>query len=271
MYAQQSYISHSVPPVQSSDHAANIGPWSSASGTSAIPAGGPWSHQTNLPSSGPLPDSTLPPGWVKQWDQRYQTWFFVNTLAQPPLSQWIHPASPASNQLLPGNAGACSQQSAPYRGPDLVGHQTNGHTGYMAAAHSAVLPNASHEANVPPGNLTQLNTKGIVNPSNRAVQNSKPAGSSIVTAGISALGGFAMGAFMNQERREQQRRERERENEAYAAGIRRGERERNYREGLHGDIRNGVEDSPDDVPQDADNADGSYDQVAEDEEDDNDW
>ncbi|KAG8748139.1 hypothetical protein FRC10_008872 [Ceratobasidium sp. 414] len=34
----------------------------------------------------------LPPGFVTQFDPGYSTWFYVNTTAQPPRSQWLHPA-----------------------------------------------------------------------------------------------------------------------------------------------------------------------------------
>ncbi|CUA75915.1 hypothetical protein RSOLAG22IIIB_01918 [Rhizoctonia solani] len=34
----------------------------------------------------------LPPGFVTQFDTSYNTWFYINTQANPPRSQWIHPA-----------------------------------------------------------------------------------------------------------------------------------------------------------------------------------
>ncbi|ELU40143.1 Got1 domain-containing protein [Rhizoctonia solani AG-1 IA] len=34
----------------------------------------------------------LPPGFVTQFDTTYNTWFYINTLASPPRSQWLHPA-----------------------------------------------------------------------------------------------------------------------------------------------------------------------------------
>ncbi|CAE6413426.1 unnamed protein product [Rhizoctonia solani] len=34
----------------------------------------------------------LPPGFVTQFDPIYNTWFYINTQANPPRSQWLHPA-----------------------------------------------------------------------------------------------------------------------------------------------------------------------------------
>ncbi|KEP54647.1 Got1 domain protein [Rhizoctonia solani 123E] len=33
----------------------------------------------------------LPPGFVTQFDPSYNTWFYINTQANPPRSQWLHP------------------------------------------------------------------------------------------------------------------------------------------------------------------------------------
>ncbi|KAG8914770.1 hypothetical protein FRC00_010962 [Tulasnella sp. 408] len=42
------------------------------------------------------PDSRpLPAGWIEQYDKNYDTWFYVNTAANPPVTTWEHPAKNA--------------------------------------------------------------------------------------------------------------------------------------------------------------------------------
>ncbi|KDE09571.1 hypothetical protein MVLG_00466 [Microbotryum lychnidis-dioicae p1A1 Lamole] len=37
----------------------------------------------------------LPPGWMTQWNERYRTWFYINTNVNPPASVWEHPSDMA--------------------------------------------------------------------------------------------------------------------------------------------------------------------------------
>ncbi|KAF7354751.1 TOX high mobility group box family member 4 [Mycena sanguinolenta] len=59
----------------------------------------------------------LPPGWITQFDPDYNTWFYVNTQAQPPTPTWNHPLdSPAPTTVYsppqgpPPNFGRPQQQ-----------------------------------------------------------------------------------------------------------------------------------------------------------------
>ncbi|CAE7219158.1 unnamed protein product [Rhizoctonia solani] len=52
------------------------------------PSPRPVSHMT-----GQNPDTRpLPPGFITQFDNNYNAWFYVNTNANPPTPQWTHPA-----------------------------------------------------------------------------------------------------------------------------------------------------------------------------------
>lgn len=46
------------------------------------------------PDRRPLPD-----GWIAQYDPNYKAWYYVNTLAKPPIPTWIHPLGPATPSL----------------------------------------------------------------------------------------------------------------------------------------------------------------------------
>ncbi|KAE9388115.1 hypothetical protein BT96DRAFT_981155 [Gymnopus androsaceus JB14] len=37
----------------------------------------------------------LPPGWITQYDNKYRAWFYVNTVANPPVTTWVHPLGEA--------------------------------------------------------------------------------------------------------------------------------------------------------------------------------
>jgi len=44
--------------------------------------------------AGPPPayeDRELPPGWVKQFDRKSERYYYVDTMAKPPRSIWVHP------------------------------------------------------------------------------------------------------------------------------------------------------------------------------------
>ncbi|KNZ47713.1 hypothetical protein VP01_61g1 [Puccinia sorghi] len=63
--------------------------------------GGGWSAP---PPSGPPPPSGEPPlphGWRKEWNAQYNAWFYVNTLVQPPQSQWTPPGPTPSGPPPP--------------------------------------------------------------------------------------------------------------------------------------------------------------------------
>lgn len=52
-------------------------------------------------------DRPLPQGWVKQWDNNYNRYFYVDTRATPPRSIWVHPNdehNPASSAPSGGYA-----------------------------------------------------------------------------------------------------------------------------------------------------------------------
>jgi hypothetical protein len=49
-------------------------------------------NMSAIASPRPIPD-----GWVAQFSQEYQTFFYVNTRARPPMSSWVHPSG-----LFPG-------------------------------------------------------------------------------------------------------------------------------------------------------------------------
>jgi len=53
----------------------------------------------------------LPPGWITQYDQNYKAWYYVNTLANPPATTWIHPSGPPS---FPPPVGPPNNNSSTY-------------------------------------------------------------------------------------------------------------------------------------------------------------
>ncbi|KAG8726840.1 hypothetical protein FRC12_023042 [Ceratobasidium sp. 428] len=59
----------------------------------------------------------LPPGFVTQFDTAYNTWFYINTNAQPPRSQWLHPAD-HHDQNNPPNGGVNWDARYPSQGGD---------------------------------------------------------------------------------------------------------------------------------------------------------
>ncbi|KAF7354845.1 WW domain-containing protein [Mycena sanguinolenta] len=64
----------------------------------------------------PNPDTRqLPDGWVSQWDANYNAWFYINTLAQPPVPTWDHPLGPAPGAYSsPQGAFPEPQHASPY-------------------------------------------------------------------------------------------------------------------------------------------------------------
>ncbi|KAK2462281.1 hypothetical protein APHAL10511_005587 [Amanita phalloides] len=59
----------------------------------------------------------LPPGWVSQYDSNYRAWFYVNAVAQPPVTTWVHPLGPASQSPPPPPAASYGAPSGPPPGP----------------------------------------------------------------------------------------------------------------------------------------------------------
>ncbi|KAF8239482.1 hypothetical protein L208DRAFT_1385923 [Tricholoma matsutake] len=45
----------------------------------------------------------LPEGWIQQYDQNYNTWFYVQTNAKPPITRWTHPLGPVPQYTPPSN------------------------------------------------------------------------------------------------------------------------------------------------------------------------
>ncbi|KAJ6510944.1 hypothetical protein C8R45DRAFT_1162186 [Mycena sanguinolenta] len=66
----------------------------------------------------------LPPGWITQFDANYDTWFYVDTFVQPPVTTWTHPlgappsptAAYGSPQGPPPGQGSPQQQGSPSAG-----------------------------------------------------------------------------------------------------------------------------------------------------------
>ncbi|PCH41545.1 hypothetical protein WOLCODRAFT_143636 [Wolfiporia cocos MD-104 SS10] len=59
------------------------------------PYGRPYSPSYSKPAPPHNPDTRpLPPGWVAQYDNNYNAWFYVNTNEEPPRSSWVHPLGP---------------------------------------------------------------------------------------------------------------------------------------------------------------------------------
>ncbi|WOO82634.1 uncharacterized protein LOC62_04G006116 [Vanrija pseudolonga] len=40
-----------------------------------------------------VPETPLPAGWIKQFDENYKAWFYVNTNTNPPTTQWEAPVA----------------------------------------------------------------------------------------------------------------------------------------------------------------------------------
>lgn len=59
----------------------------------------------------------LPPGFVTQFDPNYNAWFYINTNAGPPRSQWLHPAD-HHDQNNPPNGGVNWDARYPAQGGD---------------------------------------------------------------------------------------------------------------------------------------------------------
>ncbi|PLW05293.1 hypothetical protein PCANC_03645 [Puccinia coronata f. sp. avenae] len=210
MYSQQSY---------GALHAASPHP-------SVYPAGA-WGqqppHQPNPSPAGPMQDPTLPPGWLKQWNQQYQTWFFVNTYAQPPISQWIHPAhsvSPAGPPPMMTTDATRAHTQASYSASNFTGPGPSG--SYQTAA----APQFNGQAT---GTLTPRQAMAIP-----GTKQATPAsqgggkGAGLMAAGVGAMGGLALGGLLSHEWKEHQHREHRREDEAYAAGLEQGEHQREH-------------------------------------------
>ncbi|KAH9950150.1 hypothetical protein B0H21DRAFT_819568 [Amylocystis lapponica] len=43
----------------------------------------------------------LPPGWIEQYDENYNKWFYVYTRDSPPRSSWVHPLGPPGSHYAP--------------------------------------------------------------------------------------------------------------------------------------------------------------------------
>ncbi|KAF7301170.1 WW domain-containing protein [Mycena indigotica] len=57
----------------------------------------------------------LPSGWITQFDPNYNAWFYVNTLASPPITTWTHPLGappppPTTSRLCSAIGASSSQQ-----------------------------------------------------------------------------------------------------------------------------------------------------------------
>ncbi|PIL36626.1 hypothetical protein GSI_00315 [Ganoderma sinense ZZ0214-1] len=61
----------------------------------------------------------LPQGWIEKYDERYQAWFYVNTLENPPRSSWVHPlgAAPPEGYGPPSGPPPPNQYNNPYPPP----------------------------------------------------------------------------------------------------------------------------------------------------------
>ncbi|KNZ53735.1 hypothetical protein VP01_314g1 [Puccinia sorghi] len=216
--------------------------------SSIYPAGPSWpqqSQQIPQPSqstAGPMNDSSLPPGWLKQWNPQYQTWFFVNTYAQPAISQWIHPA-----HSLPVPAGP----------PPMMG-------GGMAMSQLAprldrpAAPAASYGTAAPVAPAMERQVAFVP-----ATQQPSSKGAGILAAGAGAMGGLALGGLLSHEWKEHQLRqhnhvehEQQRENQAYNAGLEQAELQRDY--ALNHNNYHAFGDSADNFPYQEANLDLSY-------------
>ncbi|KAI9618211.1 hypothetical protein H4Q26_012564 [Puccinia striiformis f. sp. tritici PST-130] len=222
MYSQQSYgalpSAHPHPSVYPGDQSAFMG----QQPNHTVGAWGQQPQPQMIPSSaGPTTDPTLPPGWIKQWNQQYQTWFFVFTLTQPPISQWTHPGSapspPGPPPLLSRGQPYDSYMSASANGPPPAG-----------SYHSATPPVTTGTAPTPAYGSAAPATRQVMSTSNVGQAKAKAGPSGLMTAGMGAMGGLALGGLMSHEWQEHQHREHRREDEAYASGFQQGEHQREY-------------------------------------------
>ncbi|KAF8233131.1 hypothetical protein L208DRAFT_905076 [Tricholoma matsutake] len=126
----------------------------------------PYGIQTPInPERRPLPE-----GWISQFDNNYKAWFYVNTRAQPPVTQWAHPgvAPPPPSQYAPPPMPPThsypgeSRSQNPYGpssgyNPNPYGNQSeygghSAHGGYSAAPHGyGGQPHGGHAYGQPHG------------------------------------------------------------------------------------------------------------------------
>ncbi|KAI7966205.1 hypothetical protein MJO29_001953 [Puccinia striiformis f. sp. tritici] len=259
MYSQQSYgalpSAHPHPSVYPGDQSAFMG----QQPNHTVGAWGQQPQPQMIPSSaGPTTDPTLPPGWIKQWNQQYQTWFFVFTLTQPPISQWTHPGSapspPGPPPLLSRGQPYDSYMSASANGPPPAG-----------SYHSATPPVTTGTAPTPAYGSAAPATRQVMSTSNVGQAKAKAGPSGLMTAGMGAMGGLALGGLMSHEWQEHQHREHRREDEAYASGFQQGEHQREY------DHDRAIENSSNNYEQADDTDQGWPTQESTVDEDDGDW
>ncbi|KAA1101457.1 hypothetical protein PGT21_020567 [Puccinia graminis f. sp. tritici] len=220
MYSQQSYgvLHHANPhpsgyPGDPSAYMTQV-----QNHSSAAPWGPQHQQQQMIPSSaGPVSDPTLPAGWIKQWNQQYQAWFFVNTFAQPPLSQWIHPGP----VLPPAGPPPMAYGNYPARNPNGPA-PTGAYQSTTQQANNGAAGTQGYNGSAAPA------TKQLTATNNAGANKSNSAASRIMAAGMGAMGGLALGGLINHEWKEHQHREHKRENEAYASGYQQGESQREY-------------------------------------------
>ncbi|THV00582.1 hypothetical protein K435DRAFT_963996 [Dendrothele bispora CBS 962.96] len=82
-------------------------------------------HSYGSPPPPTNPDTrALPPGWISQYDPNYRAWFYVNTVAQPPHTTWVHPLGPPGSSPPPNQYGPPSgpPPSGPPGGPAGPGY-----------------------------------------------------------------------------------------------------------------------------------------------------
>ncbi|KIM28828.1 hypothetical protein M408DRAFT_8603 [Serendipita vermifera MAFF 305830] len=102
----------------------------------------------------------LPAGWITQFDTNYNAWFYVDTRAQPPRSEWKHPADllpPSQPSYMPpggappssgGSAQAYYQGSpSPYSQQPPYGGGHDGHGG--PGGYSPYTANSPYPSNSP--------------------------------------------------------------------------------------------------------------------------
>ncbi|KDN50707.1 hypothetical protein RSAG8_01205, partial [Rhizoctonia solani AG-8 WAC10335] len=124
--------------------------------------------QWQSPNGQGNPDSRpLPPGFVTQFDTSYNTWFYINTQANPPRSQWLHPAD-HHDQNNPPPGGVNWNALAPGGGTPGGGYSPGpgpayGQGGYDRGTQQGYPPpQAQHKSSSNTGAIVAAGAVGVV-------------------------------------------------------------------------------------------------------------
>ncbi|KAF9076665.1 hypothetical protein BDP27DRAFT_1313706 [Rhodocollybia butyracea] len=91
----------------------------------------------------------LPGGWITQYDSNYRAWFYVNTVANPPVTTWTHPLGPPPTSPPPNPYGP--PPGPPPRNSEYGYNNPQGqYSGYGGPGYQPSPPPQPYYGNSPP-------------------------------------------------------------------------------------------------------------------------